>query len=285
MCAMYVLWIICGAGRRVGKTHLARKLCEVLPKSIHAKLGHGRRKPDGRANFFTALGSLQDFLDQQRQRRRHVVVESNDLAARKDADVVIYLAPQIGRKMDVRSDAEALRSVAGVRIEPGASPKKWNRALADILPDTKLRRMVLDVLNRQAAFAASPNGDDGDSPASRIPPIAARTKLWLETDGKHALGRGLALLLEGVDAGGSLTKAAAKAGMSYRYAWQLVHQAETNLGAPLLIARSGGRHGGGSSLSATGRKLRGVFEKLNVEVAAFASERLKKLIRETTEDE
>lgn len=282
---MYVLWIICGAGRRVGKTHLARKLCQVLPESIYAKLGHGRRKPDGRPNFFTAQGPLQDFLDQQRQRRRHVVVESNALAARKDADVVIYLAPQVGRSMDVRADAESLRSAAGVRIEPGSSPKQWNRVLSGVLPDPALRRLVLDILDAQAAFAARPGGDGRDSEAPRIPAIAARTKLWLETSGKHAIGRGLAVLLEGVDSGGSLTKAAAQAGMSYRYAWHLVHQAEINLGEPLLIARSGGRHGGGSALSATGRKLRGVFEKLDVEVAAFAAERLEKLIRETSEDE
>jgi len=283
---MYGLWIICGAGRRVGKTHLARRLCEVLPESIYAKLGHGRRKPDGWPHFFRTQKQLQDFMDQQRQRRRHVVVESNALAARKDADVVIYLAPQAGRSMNVRADAESLRSAAGVRIEPGSSPKQWNRALTDILPDTNLRRLVLNVLEEQAAFAARPYGDDGDATAAlRIPAVAARTKLWLETDGKHALGRGLAVLLEGVNAGGSLTRAAAQAKMSYRYAWQLIHQAETNLGEPLLIARSGGRHGGGSVLSQTGRNLLGVFEKLEVEVAAFASERLERLIRETSENE
>ncbi len=270
----------------MGKTHLARRLCQVLPESIYAKLGHGRRKPDGQPNFFHTQRQLNDFMDQQRPRRRHIVVESNAQATRKDADVVIYLAPQVGRSMDVRADAESLRLASGVRIEPGASPKQWNQALAKILPDMHLRRLVLDVLDAQAAFAARQNGDDGDATATlRIPAIAVRTKLWLETDGRHALGRGLAVLLEGVDAGGSLTRAAAQAGMSYRYAWHLVHQAESNLGEPLLIGRSGGRRGGGSVLSQAGRNLLGVFEKLDVEVAAFASERLEKLIQETSENE
>ncbi len=280
---MSVLWIICGAGRRVGKTHLARRLCEVLPESVYAKLGCGRRKPDGWPHFFHAPAECQAFLDQQRPRRRHVVVESNAPAARKDADVVIYLAPQAGRSMDVRADAESLRAAAGVRIEPGTSRRQWRRALAGILPDPALRRRVLGVLDEQAAFAAG--GAEGESvAASRCPAVAARTKLWLETDGKHSLGRGLAVLLEGVDAGGSLTKAAAEAGMSYRYAWQLVHQAEANLGEPMLVARSGGRRGGGSELSPAGRKLLAVFEKLDAEVAAFASKRLEKLIRETSEN-
>jgi len=264
----------------VGKTHLAHRLCEVLSESIYAKLGCGRRKPDGWPYFFHSPGELEAFLDQQRPRRRHIVVESNVLSARKDADVVIYLAPPAGRKMDVRADAESLRADARVRIEPGASRRQWRRALVGILPDPTVLRRVMDILDEQVAFAA------GDSvAASRDPAVTVRTKLWLETDGKHLLGPGLAALLKGVDTGGSLSKAAAEARMSYRYAWRLVHQAEANLAKPMLVATSGGRRGGGSVLAPAGRKLLGVFEKLDAEVAAFASERLEKLIRETSEDE
>ena len=120
------------------------------------------------------------------------------------------------------------------------------------------------------------------------PPISARTKLWLEASprgvargGEHVLGRGLAALLAGVEATGSLTKAAAGAGMSYRYAWHLVHQAEEHLGQPMLVARSGGKRGGGSVLAPVGRKLLTVFETLNADVAAFAARRLDELVRAT----
>jgi molybdate transport system regulatory protein len=102
--------------------------------------------------------------------------------------------------------------------------------------------------------------------------------------GKHVLGRGLAALLAGVEAAGSLTKAAAAAGMSYRYAWHLVHQAEENLGQPMLVARSGGKRGGGSVLSPVGRRLLTVFETLSADVAAFAARRLDELMRETHHD-
>jgi molybdate transport system regulatory protein len=124
---------------------------------------------------------------------------------------------------------------------------------------------------------------------SEAPPISARTKLWLEASpggasrgGEHVLGRGLAALLAGVEATGSLTKAAAGAGMSYRYAWHLVHQAEEHLGQPMLVARSGGKRGGGSVLAPVGRRLLTVFETLNADVAAFAARRLDELVRETT---
>ena len=123
------------------------------------------------------------------------------------------------------------------------------------------------------------------------PPISARTKLWLEAGprgasrgGEHVLGRGLAALLAGVEATGSLTKAAVGAGMSYRYAWHLVHQAEDNLGQPMLVARCGGRRGGGSVLSPVGQRLLAVFETLNADVAAFAARRLDELVRKTHHD-
>jgi molybdate transport system regulatory protein len=121
-----------------------------------------------------------------------------------------------------------------------------------------------------------------------LPPISARTKLWLEAAppdasgvGAHVVGLGLAALLAGVEATGSLSKAADNARMSYRYAWHLVHQAEENLGQPMLVARSGGRRGGGSVLSPAGRGLLAVFQTLSAEVAAFAARRLDELVRET----
>jgi len=124
-----------------------------------------------------------------------------------------------------------------------------------------------------------------------LPLITARTKLWLEAgprdasrSGERILGLGLVALLAGVESTGSLTKAAAGAGMSYRYAWHLVHQAEANLGQAMLVARSGGRRGGGSALSTVGRRLLGVFETLNGDVAGFAVRRLEELMRETPHD-
>jgi len=124
-----------------------------------------------------------------------------------------------------------------------------------------------------------------------LPAISARTKLWLEArprgacrGGEHVLGLGLSALLAGVEASGSLTKAAADAGMSYRHAWHLVRQAEENLGQPMLVARSGGKRGGGSVLSPAGRRLLAVFETLSADVAAFADRRLEELVRETTRD-
>ena len=34
------VWVICGAERGVGKTHLGSRLCEVLPEAVYVKRGH-----------------------------------------------------------------------------------------------------------------------------------------------------------------------------------------------------------------------------------------------------
>ena len=302
---MSVLWTICGAGRGVGKTRLARDLCAALPNSVYAKLGHGRRKADGERNFFTAIADLTAFIDGQRAKRRHIVVESNTAAARNGADVVIYLAAPVGGKTNVRADVEALRESASVRIEPASAGPSglatearaaWGRALSDVVPQAKVLESVLGVLEGQLRFTA---GEKLAGP----PAVAAGTKLWLEIplapssadDGgdeagtgraAHAgrvMGKGLAALLAGVAETGSLSKAAAGAKMSYRYAWQLVHQAETHLGRSLLDARSGGRRGGGSKLSPFGRRLMEVFNRLDAETASFAARRLSELMKEASD--
>lgn len=107
--------------------------------------------------------------------------------------------------------------------------------------------------------------------------LRAMTKVWLEADGRRAFGSGLAKLLRQIERTGSLTQACKSAGMSYRYAWKLIRSAETHFGRPLVHAHPGGPGGGGSELSADGRRLMEVFSTLEADVAAFANERLAKL--------
>ena len=77
---MTLTWVICGAGRRVGKTHLAQKLCQALPDTIYAKQGCSTKKPTKPENFFRTDAELTAFVDSARQTCTHIVVESNELA-------------------------------------------------------------------------------------------------------------------------------------------------------------------------------------------------------------
>lgn len=70
-----------------------------------------------------------------------------------------------------------------------------------------------------------------------------------------AFGPGKARLLELVDETGSIRRAAADMGMSYRRAWLLLQDIEAVMGAPAVQTRTGGARGGGAALSARGRTM------------------------------
>ena len=62
-------------------------------------------------------------------------------------------------------------------------------------------------------------------------------------------------LLERIDSLGSITRAAQDVGLSYKAAWDAVDAMSNLADRPLMIRATGGRHGGGSQLTAHGREL------------------------------
>lgn len=74
-------------------------------------------------------------------------------------------------------------------------------------------------------------------------------KIWLEHEGKYAIGEGSAALLKAIDEVGSITKAAKKLNISYKYAWDQIAEAEKAVGKPILKTTVGGKTGGGSVLT------------------------------------
>lgn len=69
--------------------------------------------------------------------------------------------------------------------------------------------------------------------------VCLKIRLWFESDRGPLLGPGRLALLEGVRRLGSLNKAAAELGMSYRRAWGRIKDAERRLGEPLLVDAGG----------------------------------------------
>jgi len=70
------------------------------------------------------------------------------------------------------------------------------------------------------------------------------------TFGEDRLG-----LLEQIDRGGSISQAARAAGITYRSAWLWVRQMTEAWGRPLVARTTGGRGGGGATLTAEGKRL------------------------------
>jgi molybdate transport system regulatory protein len=90
-------------------------------------------------------------------------------------------------------------------------------------------------------------------------------KVWIECNGEPVLGKGGAEILEGIDSEKSLTQAAVKVGMSYRYLWNYVQKIEKALGEPIVETYKGGKSGGGGAkLTNLGRNLLEEYKNLEV---------------------
>ena len=254
---MSVVWSICGAGSGVGKTIVAEKLCAALGGALHAKCGHGALKAAGKTPyFFGDLDDLQQFVDSHRDEAGHLVVESNTFARLGRGDITVFIDGTEART-DFRDDAAALREAADIEVSGRTPPADWASALEATLPNPPLRDEICRILAAQQRYLFGPAA-------------GVRTKVWFELGSERVFGGGLASLLENIDRCGSLRQAAVAVHISYRHAWQLIKTAEAALGQTLITRHAGGARGGGSSLSAAGRHMLAVFDRLTREVADFA---------------
>jgi len=81
-------------------------------------------------------------------------------------------------------------------------------------------------------------------------------KVWIEYKGKPVLGKGGAEILGEIESKESISGAALKLGMSYRYVWNYLKKIEKALGGPVVETFRGGRAGGGGAkLTVLGKSL------------------------------
>jgi molybdate transport system regulatory protein len=81
-------------------------------------------------------------------------------------------------------------------------------------------------------------------------------KAWLEYNGKPLIGKGGAEILSTVDKEHSISKAAEKSGMSYRYVWNYIQEVQQALKEPVVETFKGGKDGGGGAkLTELGKSL------------------------------
>ena len=72
-------------------------------------------------------------------------------------------------------------------------------------------------------------------------------KVWLKYKGQPLVGKGGALILEAIKSEQSISKAAKKVGMSYRYVWNYLADLRKALGEPVVETFKGGKRGGGGA--------------------------------------
>ncbi len=88
-------------------------------------------------------------------------------------------------------------------------------------------------------------------------------KIWIEYKGKPLLGKGGAEILEEIRREESISGAAKKLGMSYRYVWSYLQKIEKTIEEPVVVRFRGGKFGGGGAkLTELGRSLLAEYKRL-----------------------
>lgn len=94
------------------------------------------------------------------------------------------------------------------------------------------------------------------------------------------VGPGKIALLEAIGTEGSISAAARAMGMSYRRAWELIDDLNTVFGRPAVESKSGGKKGGGATLTALGRDLIARYRAMEQQAVKATATELKAIARE-----
>jgi len=98
-------------------------------------------------------------------------------------------------------------------------------------------------------------------------------KIWIEYKGEPLIGKGGADILEAIAKENSLTEAAKKLHMSYRYLWNYIRKTEGTLGESIIATFKGGKAGGGGAkLTVLGQDLLSEYKRLEGCLSGFLSD-------------
>lgn len=100
-----------------------------------------------------------------------------------------------------------------------------------------------------------------------------RTRLSIRIDlaSGDRIGPGKIALLEAIRSTGSISAAARSLGMSYRRAWLLVEGVNDALREPAVTAETGGRSGGGATLTPAGERIVGLYRAIELQARSAAA--------------
>jgi molybdate transport system regulatory protein len=92
-----------------------------------------------------------------------------------------------------------------------------------------------------------------------------RPRLRFPEESPIAFGPGKADLLAAITRTGSIAKSAAEMGMSYNRAWCLVRDMNALFERPLVARARGGANGGGSKVTAAGREVLRLYQRMEAD--------------------
>jgi molybdate transport system regulatory protein len=91
-----------------------------------------------------------------------------------------------------------------------------------------------------------------------------KSNLWFENEQNGYFGKGRIDLLEHIDRFGSISQAAREMKMSYKAAWDAVNDMNTLSNEPIVVRETGGKGGGGTSLTSKGKEYIKIYKELEL---------------------
>ena len=107
----------------------------------------------------------------------------------------------------------------------------------------------------------------------------AELTLRVDFGDQGALGPGKVRLMELIDEKGSISAAGRAMDMSYRRAWLLIESLNQAFREPLVVAKHGGKAGGGAELTALGKRVVDCYRDMERAAHEAATNHLKTLSR------
>lgn len=111
--------------------------------------------------------------------------------------------------------------------------------------------------------------------AQKQPIILVRPRIYIGD--KIAIGPGKIDLLRLIGETHSIAAAARTLGMPYKRAWLLIDSLNQGFGRPVVETATGGKGGGGASLTALGQQLTDCYRALEASLNASSSDELQAL--------
>ncbi|WP_379966303.1 winged helix-turn-helix domain-containing protein [Epilithonimonas sp. UC225_85] len=93
--------------------------------------------------------------------------------------------------------------------------------------------------------------------------------LWIEYNEEKFFGPGRIELLQHIDETGSISKAAKEMKMSYKKAWNMINELNSQTRIPFVILKTGGKEGGGAVLSEAARDMIVYAQELRMRFQEF----------------
>ena len=105
------------------------------------------------------------------------------------------------------------------------------------------------------------------------------SRIWIETEHGMFMGEGRYKLLKAIANTGSLSKAAKTLNMSYKKAWRLVSEVNSAGESSLTLTSTGGKGGGGTTLTEYGIKAVTAYETMKKECWEYLSNQERNLMQ------